>query len=143
MKSSIVRIIGTLLLLPISCATVEAQTSITYQYDAAGNRTLRDYSSSLPRSHPNSEDEAENRMRDWNIKVGPNPTSGLLRICILGLQESDGCILSLFTLTGIQILSIPAISEQTEMDLSNQACGFYLLVISIGNTQYLHKIIRF
>ncbi|MBR5655425.1 MAG: T9SS type A sorting domain-containing protein [Prevotella sp.] len=143
MISSIVRIIGTLLLLPISCATVEAQTSITYQYDAAGNCIHR-LSGTQNRQSGQQQDggNVRSRMRCWNVQFSPNPTSGPLRVSILGLTSDHHCTITLHAPSGTQLLTMDTSSETTTLDLSTFANGFYIMSVSINNEKTFWKIIK-
>lgn len=143
MKSSIARIYGTFLLLSVGCAAMKAQTSITYQYDAAGNCIHR-LSGTQNRQSGQQQDSGNlrSRMRGWNVQFSPNPTSGPLRVSILGLTSDDHCTITLHAPSGTQLLTMDTSSETTTLDLSTFANGFYIMAVSINNEKTFWKIIK-
>ena len=143
-KTSIARLLFMLLPLSAGCVTLHAQTSITYQYDAAGNcihRLSGTQQGQQAAQRPQS-GLLRNRMRRWNVQISPNPTSGPLRVGILGLTSDDRCTIALHTPSGAQLLSLEAFSETANLDLSAFANGFYIMVVSVNDEKTFWKIIK-
>ena len=120
-----------------------AQT-IRYDYDGAGNRLTR-YSVMSPNrvAKSTSIDEfLSDSLSKRNIRIYPNPTQGLLRIRIDQLSEEDICSIRLFSLSGQQILVMPLQTTETELNISDQSNGIYILQILLNGEASSWKIIK-
>lgn len=132
-----------LVLLFVGCATAHAQTSITYHYDAAGNCIHRLSSTQSQQSNQRQQGGTlRSRMHSWNVQFTPNPTSGPLRVSILGLTSDDRCTITLHATSGAQLLAMDTSTETTTLDLSAFANGFYIMVVSINDEKTFWKIIK-
>ncbi|MBP7984977.1 MAG: T9SS type A sorting domain-containing protein [Bacteroidaceae bacterium] len=124
-----------------------AQSKIGYAYDMAGNRTKREIViSSLgamaKKQYSNSLDVSSEKLREHFVKINPNPTQGNLKVGISGLKNSDKCYLELYSVQGVQILAFDVNSDNTDVDISNQPNGIYLLKITINGKSTTWKIIK-
>lgn len=128
----------TILILLISI-TIKSQT-ITYSYDACGNRINREII--LSRSIDTSEKSFEEKLSENTIIIYPNPTEGLLKIEIKGWEQIENQIISIFDSNGGLIQNTIITSSITELDLSNCANGIYILIISYNNKTSTWKIIK-
>lgn len=120
-----------------------AQT-IRYDYDGAGNRLTRYIVMSPNRvAKSASIDEfLSDSLSERNIRIYPNPTQGLLRIRIDQLSEEDICSIRLFSLSGQQILVMPLQTTETELNISDQSNGIYILQIVLNGEASSWKIIK-
>jgi hypothetical protein len=120
-----------------------AQT-IRYDYDGAGNRLTRYIVMSPNRvAKSASIDEfLSDSLSERNIRIYPNPTQGLLRIRIDQLSEEDICSIRLFSLSGQQILVMPLQTTETELNISDQSNGIYILQILLNGEASSWKIIK-
>ena len=120
-----------------------AQT-IRYDYDGAGNRLTRVIVMSPNRiAKSASIDEfLSDALSERNIRIYPNPTQGLLRIRIDQLSEEDICSIRLFSLSGQQILVMPLQTTETELNISDQSNGIYILQILLNGEASSWKIIK-
>jgi hypothetical protein len=120
-----------------------AQT-IRYDYDGAGNRLTRVIVMSPNRiAKSASIDEfLSDSLSERNIRIYPNPTQGLLRIRIDQLSEEDICSIRLFSLSGQQILVMPLQTTETELNISDQSNGIYILQILLNGEASSWKIIK-
>ena len=124
------------------------QGKIGYSYDAAGNRVKREIVMSVPKAMTRQQNFAsENKsfsdmISDHSIKIYPNPTEGNLRISIPGLKDTDVCFLDVYTIQGMRILTENVTTDNTDINISNQSAGVYLLKITINNTSTTWKIIK-
>lgn len=120
-----------------------AQT-IRYDYDGAGNRLTRYIVMSPNRvAKSTSIDEfLSDSLSERNIRIYPNPTQGLLRIRIDQLSEEDICSIRLFSLSGQQILVMPLQATETELNISDQSNGIYILQILLNGEASSWKIIK-
>ena len=120
-----------------------AQT-IRYDYDGAGNRLTRVIVMSPNRiAKSASIDEfLSDSLSERNIRIYPNPTQGLLRIRIDQLSEEDICSIRLFSLSGQQILVMPLQDTDTELNISDQSNGIYILQSLLNGEASSWKIIK-
>lgn len=134
-----------LALLPVASS---AQGRIGYNYDAVGNRVKREIVMSVPktmtkRQNFSSDNQSfSDMLRDHSIKIYPNPTKGALKICIFGLKGTDKCSLEVCTTQGVQILAEKVKIENTDINISNQPNGIYLLQITINGKSTTWKIVK-
>ena len=84
-----------------------------------------------------------NKIEMDNIKVYPNPTTGLIEISIEEPLGSDYKV-EVFNALGCKILSkiLSNTEKSTQIDLSTFPSGMYPIVISSKNEYYVTKIIR-
>ena len=130
-------IISILFLLPLIASS---QTIVNYTYDAAGNRIKREIV--LSRSMENTEKPLTETLSSKSISIYPNPTAGLLKISISGWETTDKCKFTIFSLKGALIQEIQVSSSVTEIDLSDESDGMYLLNIELNESKSAWKIIK-
>ncbi|OJU55168.1 MAG: hypothetical protein BGN96_16145 [Bacteroidales bacterium 45-6] len=131
-----------LFLLLLSCCIASAQ--VVFGYDAAGNRISRTIT--LTRSalvtKTDSVKPATEMLGDIQVKIYPNPTQGRLSVQVTGLPEGVTGTLGIFTLQGQLLLRGEASSSPTELDISGQPAGTYILKIDAGGKSTTWKIIK-
>jgi hypothetical protein len=121
---------------------------VTYGYDAAGNRISRSIvmqNSSL-RTAVAGEEEEESTvyseiLSEIQVKIYPNPTTGLIRIEIQNLSAEETADIALYQLSG-KLITSKRTSGSTELDITGQPVGTYLLKIVAGKAQTEWKIIK-
>jgi hypothetical protein len=133
------------------------QNSIGFGYDAAGNRisrtivypvwgTLREEiqeeTAEEPEEEPNKPAEYSEVLSDLIIRIYPNPTEGLIRIKIENLPVEIMANITLYQLSGKLITSKRNVTASTEIDITNQPAGIYLLRIVAGDKQTEWRIIK-
>ena len=118
--------------------------TITYAYDNAGNRIKREIT--LERNIP-----TEKRLKpeifsdvvsEKNINISPNPTSGIIKVEIVGYEDSDKCEVSIYSVSGLQMLAKRVSSSTTELDITSCAAGLYILQIRLNDNNTSWKIIK-
>ena len=125
---------------------------VVYTYDAAGNRTARQYivSTNLVedaeviasiRSQVIQEDAESPIMLDPSlVQIYPNPASDFIQVDLR--QEGTDSKLYLFDMTG-RSLDIQIMSGSTgRMDMSRYQQGSYILMIQTGTSTITRKIIK-
>lgn len=75
------------------------------------------------------------------ITIYPNPTKGYITVEIT-LTEEDNAQISLYDLRGKLILEYKNVGISTNIDLTNEPVGIYLMKIFIGNKPTTWKIIK-
>lgn len=134
-----------LTLLPVVSS---AQGRIGYSYDAAGNRVKRQIIMPVPKTMAKQQNFSSDNQSfsgmlcDHSVKIYPNLSKGVLKICIFGLKDSDKCSLGVYTTQGVQILAKKIKTDNSDVDISNQPNGVYLLQIAINGKSTTWKIVK-
>lgn len=134
------------LILAVASTTATAQ-NVIYTYDAAGNRIKREIvmnrnSSPTRSAQEKQEDVYSEMLSKKQVRIYPNPTSGMLKVEVLNLDEGDNCSLRIFNSAGSQITSTHTTSATASLDISSQPDGIYFLRIAIGKEESTWKIIK-
>lgn len=129
-----------LTLIIILSFVIQSQVVVSYDYDAAGNRIKREIV--LSRSIENTKKPLTETLSRKSISIYPNPTAGLLKISISGWETTDKCKFTIFSLKGALIQEIQVSSSVTEIDLSDESDGMYLLNIELNESKSAWKIIK-
>lgn len=125
-----------------------AQVRIGYSYDAAGNRIKREIVMQTPnakagrQSFGSDAPAFSDMLCKHAVRIYPNPTDGILKVCFSGLGKTDKCSLGIYTAKGERVMAIEAASDNTEVNISSQPTGIYLLRITINNSSSTWKIIK-
>ena len=96
----------------------------------------------MPDGHVKAKDPVSEKLGNKNIRIYPNPTSGVLKIEVAGFEDSDKGNLSIFNLSGQQLLNSDIISTFTELDISSSQKGVYILLINLNGESTTWKIIK-
>lgn len=141
-------IIVPIFLLLLGNLTGMAQTVYEFGYDAAGNRTSRSVillkSANIPADSlmaKQSEKPFEDLIGERQIKIYPNPTKGLLRVEV-PLDDEAQATLEVYTARGALLRKLRVVDELTEINLSSQPSGMYVLRILVGAQSSEWKIIK-
>jgi len=137
-----------MLFLAVSCFS---QNRVEFGYDLAGNRVSRTIimTLSFASQNPQQQEEEEEEepaiytdvLAEAQIDIYPNPTEGLLRVDIRNLPEGKKADVVLFNLSGKKIISKQT-DFSTEIDITDQPTGVYILKIIVGEEQTDWKIIK-
>jgi len=138
--------------LPWHCFSQTSIVNYTYGYDASGNRTSRTIL--IKKSAQLSKDSLFNasvkaKTKDAfgevfekkQITIYPNPTKGLI-IVEIPLSEGDNARISVYDIKGSLLHDYKNIGSSTNIDLTNEPIGTYLMKIFIGNKPTTWKIIK-
>ena len=127
---------------PLFC---QAQGSVSYSYDAAGNRISRTIvlDRGMQPSRKNKKGASHTDMLSkHHIAITPNPTDRLLQVSITGLKTADVCSMAVYKTSGLLVLTVPVAGDNTMVDLSSQPNGYYILSIDINGEKSSWKIIK-
>jgi hypothetical protein len=137
-----------LILLSIIASNAFSQQRINYTYDAAGNR-LSGLSSQLRMATVSGTEEETERQEVYSdqidqstIRVYPNPTKGILKVEITQTSEDNPIHIQLYDLSGRILISQPNASTFTELNISDQLAGIYILKVFSDNKDRLWIIIK-
>jgi len=136
-----------LILFLLNFNTVHADR-IVYTYDASGNRTLREKeifyrTRSVVDGESDEPDEYSDTLSAYNkVTVYPNPTEGLLRIDITGMERVGRSSLSAYSQSGQLLMGVSPLSDSNEIDLTGYPSAVYYFVIAIDDKTSTWKIIK-
>lgn len=108
----------------------------SYDYDDAGNRIIRVMVS------PKEGKPQVKEISNFKITLSPNPTTGVLRLELEGLETSDNTKIKIYDLQGAEVYFKEDFGNSLQIDLTNQVNGVYLLDIHIGDKRSYWKIIK-
>ncbi len=118
---------------------------VSYGYDAAGNRISRVIvidPLQAPEAAPAAPPVYSEMLKQTEIRIYPNPTEGLLKVEIVGLDTEKNNRLMLYDMSGNLILNRDHIDSSTDLDISNRLPGTYILRIFAGEDKTEWKIIK-
>ena len=104
----------------LPCASVRADR-IVYTYDASGNRTLREKeivyrTRSVVDGESEFPEEYSDTLSVYNkVTVYPNPTEGLLKIDITGMERVGRSSLSAYNQSGQLLMNVNPLSDSNEI----------------------------
>lgn len=151
--------IVTLIIAIIVSSILHGQTSVSFGYDAAGNRISRTIviggkSPDSTLANPDSlfvkatgtDVDAPTKYRakvgEQTIKVYPNPTTGVFAIKIAGWDNKSKASVRLTSLTGKGLIEKRIKSSVTKINILNQPNGTYLLQIILNNKKETWKVVK-
>jgi hypothetical protein len=131
--------------------------TINYAYDASGNRVSREIvfppiakPMDLDSTQLNEVDSIHKNtnylidpIQSFTLKIYPNPTDGKLFIEILNMNNNQTGSVSLYNSNGQQIYLIENFKgELTQIDITSQSSGIYVMKVVIGDEIREWKIIK-
>lgn len=133
----------------------ECAAQATFSYDAAGNRikaVVMSTKKAMKPQHaePLEEDmaasvfeaPAEDALNDASIKIYPNPTKGMLRVDIDGIDFSNGDRIEIYDGNGRTMNVTSNLIESNTIDLSDATNGTYIMRITLGSESTTWHIIK-
>ena len=121
---------------------------IVYTYDASGNRTLRQKEivyntrSVVDGGSNEPEEYSDTLSLSSKVTIYPNPTEGLLRIDITGMEQVDHSSLSVYGQSGQLLLSVSPLSVSNDIDLTGYPSAVYYFNIFLDDKRSVWKIIK-
>ena len=155
MKTLLTKAILLLLLAVAAVPCLAQQTgTVSFNYDANGNRTARTISfvesrgGSDTQGDPNAElatpmlASATDELAGLRLTLYPNPTEGRFSVGVGNAVEGTRLQAVLYTSAGT-VVSCQALSgERIDFDLSGHAAGIYVLRIEAGGEARIWKVIK-
>lgn len=127
-------------------ANLCAQNRIKYTYDDAGNRLTRKKEIVVQtRGDLNNGEEPsvyEEELSETKVIIYPNPTKGMLKVDISGVEQFENAQISLYDLTGKLLQQWAGISQSNTIDLSERTPGMYIMQIAYNGKTSSWKIIK-
>jgi len=121
------------------CYAVQAQ-SISYQYDAAGNRTARNVSGTRSSEEVTHIETLNYGSETPELKAFPNPVQDEFTVEVIGYSSLPEEIL-LFDMNG-RIISRQKANGSTLFNLGGQPAGIYLIKTVINDTLVSLKVLK-
>jgi hypothetical protein len=123
---------------------VFSQQKISYAYDAAGNRVKREIVLTTKSLSQEALPEIfTEEVAKRNIKIYPNPTDGFLKVDIDNLEGVKNCTITISTMnTGKYVYKKKVIQNVTDIDISNEPFGVYVMLIDIDGEYTSWKIMK-
>lgn len=144
-------IIMTIVLALMAFAPCFAQQSgsVTFGYDANGNRISREISmKKVEENGKNVENdnrflsEATDVISTLEVELYPNPTTGKFSVSMKCEETYEPLHLVLFTPTGVVLADETLNSDCVEFDLLGQASGVYFLKLVANGESHTWKIVK-
>lgn len=127
----------------VSLVSIQAQNKISYAYDASGNRTERIIVLATKSAEAKTETFFIEELAERTIKIYPNPTDGFLKVEIGNTEGIKNCTITISAInTGKQVKKQKATLPVTDIDISNQPFGIYVMLIDIDGEYTSWKIIK-
>ncbi|GAB4278054.1 MAG: hypothetical protein Kow0068_01500 [Marinilabiliales bacterium] len=128
--------------------------TINYGYDAAGNRisrtidlstknyTVSEDTTGLDNEAAKGEEQFSEVLGDYSLTIYPNPTKGLLKINITGIEPGASSKINLYDLSGKLVYQNNQGTGTDIIDISEQPSGTYILKVNIGSQKTEWKIMK-
>lgn len=133
-----------LMLLLSSSLAVNAQQSMSFSYDDAGNRISRVMvlSKAIAKSDQAvSSQSLFDEVGGKQVQISPNSSTGHVLVEMLG--KSDCAVnLSVCNASGMQVYSHPLQNGRLNVDLSSNPSGIYILTIEVDGERQSWKIVK-
>jgi len=133
---------------------------VNYTYDANGNRISR-YVVLTDQVSPNNNQQKEDstyfkedmiyyelssnyteQLGEQILTIYPNPTGGTFAVRVTNMPEGIKRKMVLYSMSGKEVFNKEDFDELTEIDVSAQQSGTYLLKIILGDKQTTWKIVK-
>jgi YD repeat-containing protein len=135
-----------LLLLAASALQSQAQNTVKYTYDQAGNRLLRTIAlgqQDVKRNYqPTDSVVIKETIGEHTIKVFPNPTRGALGVDIQGVDPKQELRLIMYSGAGAVLYNQPATEGINPIDMTQYPQGWYVLRVVAGTEKREYKIVK-
>jgi hypothetical protein len=123
------------LLLPAVC---HAQSVVEYTYDNAGNRLTQMYPNNNRQGGFGDRQEdafgmtITGELAGHSIRIISLYGQGTVKVEVLGLQDSDDCIISVYAISGRLLINQKTDDVVTTLDMSDCRRGIYIIKIRLN-----------
>ena len=117
-----------------------AQNSISYNYDAAGNRTGRSITITPVKGRNVTEIEEIHDTPSARVHVTADSNLGVIKVEIVDYSDNDQCHITLFETGGTVLTDIPNAEPVTLIDISDKPSGIYILQAVLNGRSDTWKI---
>jgi hypothetical protein len=127
-------------IMPNKAQAQQTYPGYQYSYDKSGDRTSRIYTQVYLKIGINS--ETITALGNYDIRISPNPTKGILKLSISNLKKDDKAQMYLSDFSGNKLFTSPINIADNVIDLSKHPNGTYFLTIVIGEQTETFKIMK-
>jgi len=133
-----------LLFFIVSIVSLQSQNTVKYAYDASGNRIKREILLTKSAVATTTEPEVfTDQVVERKVKIYPNPTQGQLKVEVENTEGIKNCTITITAMnTGKLITKKKATLPITDIDISNQPFGIYIMLIEIDGEYTFWKIMK-
>lgn len=137
----------TICLLLFSCIAY-SQTNFSYDYDANGNRIIREtIVLSTKMAHSENPNDSINEpiqkvIEKDNIKIYPNPTQGNLKVELNTSVSIDKIQIDIVNIKGQLVYNTKEKLDSYIINLTSEPKGAYILIMQVNDKKYEWKIIK-
>lgn len=147
MKTRLTKILLTILtVFAIVPCLAQQRNTITFNYDANGNRIIRQIEIGGNKGGADNGGEKSppsiDTFKTLSIALYPNPTNGLISTVINGDKENNNLHAIITTTTGEVIVEKNNCDETEHFDLTQQPAGIYLLRLTVGEESHVWRVIK-
>lgn len=125
--------------------SLNAQQTISYEYDEAGNRIARKVVVIQAKTIQQQQEISPviDEIGKMEISIFPNPTKGMLSINITHCDIKNNNSFTVYNLSGNQLFNGNMQgSGEFSIDMSEYIAGIYILVLVSGEEKTSYKIIK-
>ena len=142
LKEKIMKTIKTLITIVLMSISYNgmAQHSISYSYDAAGNRTGRSITVTPVKDRDATDIEEVNDNPEGKVRVTADSNLGVIKVEVVDYSDNDQCHITLFDTGGTVLTDIPEAEPVTLIDISDKPSGIYILQAILNGRNDTWKI---
>lgn len=112
-----------------------------YRSTANNNKQQQGTASRRTNMYDNSNADPLQTEEDLNLTIAPNPSGGLFTVTFDPIKSQAATMIEVYNQTGQLIQTkMDITSNQIELDLSEQAAGWYVVVVKTAGKVYSEKI---
>lgn len=119
--------------------------SVSYAYDSNGNRIAREFTIGTNKSANMTADNDISPLIEgidtYEIKIFPNPTHGMLKVVIDGIND-EYIMISIYDLRGHIVYHKDKAANENIIDLTGQENGIYVMDLIKKDEKRTWKIIK-
>lgn len=126
----------------LASLTSSAQ-SITYSYDAAGNRVSRGLTVSRMRKQERKTlNLADGNDQEGKVRLTGDSRTGTVTVEIIGHRTGDRCEVSLYALSGENLLQLQLSESSVTLSLGAYPDGIYIVSVTLNGESEAWKITK-
>ena len=126
----------------LASLTSSAQ-SITYSYDAAGNRVSRGVTvSRMRKQEKKTLNLADGNNLEGKVRLTGDSRTGSVTVEIIGHRTGDRCEVSLYALSGENLLQLQLSEPSVTLSLGAYPDGIYIVSVTLNGESEAWKITK-
>ncbi len=147
-------------ILLVSSLQAIAQETIVFSYDDAGNRETRETIYIPPKTDTVKEQNKDTtgitnpdiyktepikhtaNVGVITINIYPNPNDGMFKVILEGWETETKASLQLHSLLGAEVEKAEELRQETNIDITSQPNGTYLLTITVNGKKETWKVVK-